>query len=148
MSKEQEHHYYAAHGMGWATAETREEAHEKLLGMTDPTWVRNCLKSGTFVTVWSCKVHEPSDAEYEIDYFQPVGVEKSDGQNHIVTHLTKKEHTLVRDPMDAVRALRASCKSLVDEWERSIEGQETGLDDTPLKDCVDMAKKAMEVAYD
>lgn len=106
-------HYFATHAMGWATALTREEAQQKLMQDTDPTWVRNCLRSGNLLTVFSCKVPLPEGAPYKIDWYVPKvdGVSASirrpsqrclrlDGQNHFVTYLTKTKHALMRDPSD------------------------------------------------
>lgn len=104
-------HYFANHALAWAVAPTREEAIEKLLLQgTDPTWVRNCLKSGNFVTVYSCKVHADIKTPYKIEWFQPKGVESSDGQNHLVTYLTKTKYATHRDPADESHRLRHELK--------------------------------------
>ena len=115
MPDKQQHHYFATNAMGWATAETREEAQTKLMQDTDPTWVRNCLKSGNLLTVFSCKVPLPADASYKIDWYVPQVDGVSDGQNHFVTYLTKTKHALMRDPSDAL-------KLRIKELEADLEG--------------------------
>ena len=102
-------HWFANHALGWACGATREEAIEKLLlagHITDPTWVRNCLKDGQFVTVYSCKVHAPIEENYRIEWYVPKGVETSEGQNDLVTYLTKTKYAIVRDPNDDLFTIR------------------------------------------
>ena len=107
-------HWFANHALGWACGTTREEAIEKLLlsHLTDPTWVRNCLKDGQFVTVYSCKVHAPIEQNYRIEWFQPKGVETSEGRNDLVTYLTKTKYAIAHDPQDEVFRLREEIKQL------------------------------------
>jgi hypothetical protein len=107
-------HYYACHAMGWATAETRDKAIAKLLlnGFTDSGWVKNCLKDGRFVAIYSCQVHAAPDAEYAIENYVPVGVETDDYQHNIVTHLTQKAYAIAPDLHTRVRELESELREL------------------------------------
>lgn len=108
-----ESHYFANHALGWSCGATREEAIEKLLlasHITDPKWVRNCLKDGGFVTVYSCKVHTPIDENYRIEWYVPKGVETSEGRNDLVTYLTAKKFAIAHDPSDEVFVLKQQLK--------------------------------------
>ena len=102
-------HYFATHALGYAVADTRDEAIANLLLQnTDPKWVRNCLKDGNFVTVYSTRVHADSKAAYKIEWYQPVGVETSEGQNDLVTYLTKTKFAVSPDGND--RAVKYSAR--------------------------------------
>jgi hypothetical protein len=89
------HHYFASFGLGWATADTRDEALEKLAKnfMGDIRgWLKHSHVNGEpGIYFWSCKVHAPADAAYKIEWFQPQEVECSDGQEHYLTHATQKK---------------------------------------------------------
>lgn len=107
------HHYFATHALGWETGATLEEAIEKLLlRNTDPTWVRNCLKDGVLLPIFTCKVHEQAEKAYKINWFQPVGVETSEKKNVLVTYLTKKAYAYCDDPGDDIQRLTARIKEL------------------------------------
>ncbi len=106
-------HFFATHALGYAKAETRLKAVEKLLLQnTDPSWVRNCLKDGHHVTVFSCEVHGDIDEGYRVEWYQPKDIEISDGRNEMVTYLTKTKFALMRDPQDEITRLRAELKEL------------------------------------
>ena len=96
------YHYYASHALGYAMAESREEAVEKLAkmsGMNMKSWLLNSHKEGEpGVYVWSCKVMLPIDAEYKIEWFQPVGVPKMDGREHYVTYYSAKKVAIYNKP--------------------------------------------------
>jgi hypothetical protein len=97
------HHFFATHALNWATSDvSREDAIEKLCRVTDPTWVKNCLKSGNLLTVFTCQVNCPMDQAYKIQWFQPVDVDTQDGENYYVTYLTRTTHAVMRDPSDAL----------------------------------------------
>lgn len=93
-------HFFATHALGYAKAETREEAIKALMGRTDPKWVNNCLKDGSLLTVFTCQVNCPVDEGYRIEWFCPTGVEWQDGENYFVTYLTRTKHAVMRDPSD------------------------------------------------
>ena len=90
-----EHHYYATWALGWATADTREEAIERLVDAFRSdfkTIVKNSHKNGELgAYVWSVKVLAPSDTPYKIEYYTPKGVDLEDAQEHAVTYVTNKE---------------------------------------------------------
>ena len=89
-------HYFASCALGWATAETREAAIEKMIrgnGLTNDAKriTANMHKQGEpGFYLWTCRVHGPSDADYRIEWFQPKGIEWSESRHHDVTHITAK----------------------------------------------------------
>lgn len=106
MTDKTEFHYFASHAMGWVTAESEEAAIEKLLlTNTDPSWARNCLKSGEPLVFYTTRVPLASDAPYRIEWFAPQVEGCTEGKNHLVTYLTKKAYATMPDPRDAVRKL-------------------------------------------
>jgi hypothetical protein len=94
---QQDHHYYASTVFGWAFGSTRDEAITRLIEnfRTDLKQVTlNMHKKGEpGAYIWSCKVHVPNDENhpYDIEYYAPVGVKTSDGQEHAVTYVSKTE---------------------------------------------------------
>lgn len=103
-------HYFATHALGFAKAETKEGAIEKLLLQnTDPQWARNCLKDGEPLGIFVCCVEEPIDTPYRVDSFwlHPKGVKWGHGENRMVTYLTKTKYTTMRNPNDRIRKLGA-----------------------------------------
>ena len=94
---EQNHHYFASFGLGWATAQTRDEAIRKLMHTgyfrkEVAQQVKAAHKRGDLgAYCWTCKVHLPESADYPINFYSPQGVEKSEGTNHYVTYITAKE---------------------------------------------------------
>lgn len=49
-----------------------------------------------------------------------------------------------RESLREINALLlAACRNLVDEWETSFEGQQTGFEGTPLEDAVQQARAAI-----
>lgn len=110
---EQQHHYYATHALGWVTAETKDAAIEKLLlKNTDPSWNRNCLKDGAFLTVFVCRVPLPSTASYKIEWYMPVVDGITEPENHIVTYLTKTKYAIARDLNDEIKKLNKQIADL------------------------------------
>jgi hypothetical protein len=59
--------------------------------------IRNTKKETGFGSMyfWTSVVHEPVDAEYRVEWFQPVGVEISDAQEHAVVGCTTKKTTFI-----------------------------------------------------
>jgi len=95
-------HYFASHALGYAMAESREEAIDKLIeGFHHDLkpWLLNCHKAGDpGVYMWSCKVKAPMEAAYKIEWYAPKGVETEDGREHYLTYLTKKKHAVYNKP--------------------------------------------------
>lgn len=93
MSTKQ-HHFFASFGMGWKTADTREEAIKGLVegfrsefkAMATAAHKRG--ERGAYV--WTCRVEVPSDVNYDIEWFAPKGVAKTDAMTHYVTYVTAK----------------------------------------------------------
>ncbi len=108
-----EFHYFANHAVGWVTADTEDEAVEKLLLQnTDPTWCRNCLKAGEFIIVFVCRVPLASTAPYKIEWSRPVVDGITESKNLIVTYLTKTKYATARDPNDEIAQLTHELEEL------------------------------------
>lgn len=103
-------HYFASHGLGWATGATREAAIERVIdGFRHDLkgWVRNSLKAGDpGVYIWSGKVNVAEDEPYKIEWFSPVGVPVEDGREHYVTYVTAKKHAVWNVPKAASIAMK------------------------------------------
>lgn len=87
-------HYFASCALGWATAETADAAIRKLASSFRREFT-NMVKGGqkrgnAGAYIWTCKVHGPSDSQYEINFYAPQGIDISEGQNHYVTYITQK----------------------------------------------------------
>ncbi len=118
MSEKNEFHYFANHAIGWVTADTEDEAVEKLLLQnTDPSWARNCLKAGEFIIVFVCRVPLASTAPYKIEWYRPVVDGITESKNLIVTYLTKAKYATAPDPNDKIDVL----KNQIDEYVERIE---------------------------
>jgi hypothetical protein len=89
------HHYFATWALGWATASTRKEAVEKLVGADRAAFKRSVLAAhkngepGTYV--WSCRVNVDEDTPYKINCFQPVGVDFDEVLEHDITYVSAKQ---------------------------------------------------------
>ena len=88
-------HAFASCAFGWATAETREAAIEKLLNgfRRDITSVvKNAQKQGEpGMYFWSVIVEAPQESKYEINFYAPQGVGLRKGEHHYWTHVTQKQ---------------------------------------------------------
>jgi hypothetical protein len=88
-----QHHYFASHGLGWASGETRDEAVTKVIGAFRQDIkgaIRNCHKAGEpGWYVWSVRVEGPSTLEYGIEWYRPVGVPILAPREHHITYVTK-----------------------------------------------------------
>ena len=95
---ESEHHYFASFALGYARGVTRQEALAKLLGMFRSEIkeiAKNEQRAGhAGCYAWSCKVNAPLIAKYEINFYQPVGVDWDAGRHHNFTNVTAKGHTV------------------------------------------------------
>ena len=115
------HHYYATHAMGWVTAETKDAAIEKLmLQNTDSKWVNNCLKDGSPLTFFVCRVPLAEEAHYQIEWYVPQVDGLTETENRLVTYLTKTKYATCRDPADEIKKLN-----------RQLAEFESAVDDTP-----------------
>lgn len=87
-------HFFATCALGWASAETRDEAIRKLVNrflIDFKSMVKGGKKNGDpGAYVWTCQVNAPADAEYSIEYYQPRGVDIEDGREHAITKVTNK----------------------------------------------------------
>jgi hypothetical protein len=94
-SKSEPFHFYATCVFGWATSEvSRLDALDKLATRFRADVKRIVAaekKNGNGgMYFWSCRVLAPSDAQYKIEWFQPVGVETVDHEEHTVRSFTVK----------------------------------------------------------
>lgn len=102
-----EHHYFASNVFGWAVADTREEAINKLINCFHSTLknvITNTRKSDSRfgkrnggAILYVCRVEAPKDESYKIEWFQPKGVPISEGENLIITNLTKNYADIAPD---------------------------------------------------
>lgn len=88
-------HFFASTTFGWSTSEiSREDALEKLaksLRTDCQRSIRASKKQGDAgMYFWSCEVEVPATMGYRIEWFQPVGVPISKGQEHNLTRVTLK----------------------------------------------------------
>ncbi len=119
-----EFHYFANHAIGWVTADTEAEAVEKLLLQnTDPSWARNCLKAGTFITVFVCRVPLASTAPYKIEWYRPVVDGITESKNLIVTYLTKAKYATAPDLHDVIDVLKNRISELLEQLTLELEGK-------------------------
>ena len=104
------HHYFASHGLGFATGATRDEAIENVIdGFRHDLkpWVRNHHKAGDpGVYIWSVKVMGSSEKNYKVAWFAPVGVRMYGGREHYVTYVTNKKHAVWNVPKAASIAMK------------------------------------------
>lgn len=89
-------HWFASCALGWATAETGDEAIEKLVNhlgrKTIGEMVRNAQRDGEpGVYVWLAHVDAPPDTPYKIQWFAPVGVDIMETIEYYLTHVTVKK---------------------------------------------------------
>ena len=97
MNDIQQHHYFASCAFGWATADTQEDAVQKLaIEFYSSQKVRKAQMAGQPGSyVWCCKVHKPQDSSYQINNFAPQGVEVSDCCNMHITYMGSKRSSVV-----------------------------------------------------
>lgn len=124
MSEKNEFHYFANHAVGWVTADTEDEAVEKLLlTNTDPAWCRNCLKDGAFIIVFVCRVPLASTAPYKIEWYRPVVDGITESKNLIVTYLTKTKYATAPDLNDKIGVLKNRVSELLEQLTLELEGK-------------------------
>ena len=87
-------HYFATHGLGYAKADTREAAIEKLVDgfrRDLKPWLLNSHKAGDpGVYIWTVKVNLPLDENYKIEWFAPKGVDVQFPEEHYLTYISAK----------------------------------------------------------
>lgn len=87
-------HYFASCFLGWATADTQNEAVEKLANAFRSDikkCVANSHKNGDLgFYIWSCRVLVPIDSHYRIEWFAPKDVAMDRAHHHHVTYITTK----------------------------------------------------------
>lgn len=90
-----DHHYFSSCGLGWAIAETRDEAIKKNVNQFRSefkTMTKNLQKKGEIGGyIWSVRVNAPIDHKYGINFYRPEGVEITEGRHHYTTYITNKE---------------------------------------------------------
>lgn len=95
-------HYFATHGLGYAKADTREAAIEKLVdGFRHDLkpWLLNSHKAGDpGVYIWTAKVNVPLDEGYTIEWFAPKGVDVEETLEHYLTYLSAKTFAVYHKP--------------------------------------------------
>ena len=96
-------HYFATHGLGFAMADTREAAIEKLVdGFRHDLkpWLLNAHKNGDpGIYIWTIKVNLPLEAPYKIEWFAPKGVETEEPLEHYLTYLAAKKFAIYNKPL-------------------------------------------------
>lgn len=94
MSK-QGFHYFASFALGWAVADTAEEAVDKLVRGFEPDVKRaiaNLQREGDpGLYMWTVRVELPKDADYKINFYQPQDVPLSESQDWLIVKVTKKQ---------------------------------------------------------
>jgi len=87
-------HFFATFACGWATAETREAAIEKLINANRSEFKRMAAQQiaanepGAYI--WTCEVMQPEGSNYAISFYQPVDVETENHREVFVTRVTAK----------------------------------------------------------
>lgn len=100
-------HYFATHALGFATADTREGAIEKLLTELNlgragdlRTIVANHHKDGEpGLYIWTARVHA-EEGSYRIEWYMPKDVEADDAREHYLTYFTKKKYAVWDKPVE------------------------------------------------
>ena len=90
----QKTHFFATFACGWATAETREAAIEKLINANRGEFKRMAAQQIAANTegayIWTCEVVAPEGSNYRIEFYQPKGIETRDHREAFVTRVTAK----------------------------------------------------------
>ncbi len=104
------YHYFASNALGWATADTLDEAIEKLWHAhhTDVRkWLLNCHKEGQpGIAFYCCRVPLSAEEHYKIEWFCPVVEGLTECQNRILTYYTQKRIAHCAEPQDTIRRLQ------------------------------------------
>lgn len=82
---QQAFHYFAATGLNWATADTRQKAIEMLAADAGSCTIARTVEKHGGLFVQSFRVELPGDAKYKIFMYQPVDVPLSEKQVHRIT---------------------------------------------------------------
>jgi hypothetical protein len=109
-------HFFATCVFGWATADTRDEAIEKLVNAFRHDIKRtlaNCLKDGVpGFYIWTAQVNAPADEPYKIEWYAPVGVDTEAHEEYAVTYLTEKKMAYGRTYEGEAKALQRELDKL------------------------------------
>jgi hypothetical protein len=104
--KTQQHHYFASNGLGWATAESKDEAINKLWQArhTDvKAWLLNAHKDGNLgLPFYVCRVPLEASEKYSINWFKPEVDGLTETGNHLLTYYTQKKIAYAADPNDEI----------------------------------------------
>lgn len=84
--QEQQHHFYGSTAITWAVAETREKVIEMLAKDAGKDVISRLNKNPDTggLYFWTCKVEKPKSANYEIEYYKPVGVPISESMHGLI----------------------------------------------------------------
>ncbi len=103
------HHYFVSNGLGFATADTLDEAIDKLWHARHTnvrTWLLNCHKEGQLgLPFFCCRVPLSADVHYKIEWFAPVVEGLTECQNRILTFYSQKKIAHTASPDDRIRKL-------------------------------------------
>lgn len=84
MTKAQTH-FYGSTAYGWRTGATVEEVLKGLASDVGKTSIKNAVSLRGGLQAYTCKVHAPASANYEIRKFMPHGVECSEFVDFLIT---------------------------------------------------------------
>lgn len=91
-------HYYGSTAFNWAVGQTRDEVLTKLAKQAGTDTIKRNVKHNGGLYAWVCLVHAPQSAAYEIEYYQPKGVEISDAQEFNILNSKGKSDRIYRMP--------------------------------------------------
>jgi hypothetical protein len=90
-------HYYASCVYNWAVADTPASALARLAEDIGEDTIERAVAQNGGLTCFVIKVHAPIEAEYKINFYQPVGVKTSGG--YAVQLLNTKGHCTLKEPL-------------------------------------------------
>jgi len=98
---EPQFHYFGSTPLNWATGETVEKVLSSLARQAGDARIKQQVKIGDGLYAWTCRVEVPKSTYYQINFFQPQGVEVTDcrewniknGKGHVlpITRETNKD---------------------------------------------------------
>jgi len=118
-------HFFATCVFGWSTADSRDEAIEKLVNAFRhdiKRTLKNCLKDGVpGFYIWTTQVQAPADEPYKIEWFAPVGVDCKLTEEYAVTYVTEKKIAYGRTWEGEAKALRKEIDKRDAETAKDVE---------------------------
>lgn len=81
---EREHHYFGSTAFDWAVGATREAVIAKLARAAGSDAIKRNVKASGGLYVWTCVVHLPQSAHYDIESYAPVAP-RSESQAALIT---------------------------------------------------------------